>query len=313
MRSLLLVMKLLVVNMLLLKVQGVYAQAASGVAFLKVGIDAVGLAMGGTGVAYARGPFASYWNPAGLATQEEWQAGGSYHIWVENVRSYSMAFAGSMQSNLRLGGFVTTTTLGIDELDVYGYFLGINFVTLGGSVAYGEKAWAVGANFRFISERVLDENATGLSGDLGVQVEVVPGVRLGGAVQQIGWLERIEGISSTLPRTIRVGMRVIPLQVVTGQDETSILQLIWALDVTHRPMEGAPLWGKGRQQLRTGVALIVFDLVHLRGGYLSSDPLRRWSLGGGLSWSNLEINYAYLPFRIGFGNSGHVLTMTYFW
>ncbi|NNE70916.1 MAG: hypothetical protein HKN29_11220, partial [Rhodothermales bacterium] len=64
---------------------------SSGFAFLGIGPDAAGMALGDAGVASAEGPYAGERNPAGLAIDTADRFGLTHHQWIADVQSYGLA------------------------------------------------------------------------------------------------------------------------------------------------------------------------------------------------------------------------------
>jgi hypothetical protein len=63
--------------------------------------------------------------------------------------------------------------------------------------------------------------------------------------------------------------------------------------------------------LHFGLEGEILEVITVRGGYFTNDDLRRFSAGAGLLYESFQFDYAFLPFRSGFG-TGQVLTLLYF-
>lgn len=98
---------------------GQRAGTSSGT-FLKIGVDARGVALGGAYVALVDGPFAPFYNPAGISKMRVPEAGFSYARWPADIGIFAFSFGrpwGDAGSALAVSAEYVGTTL--DETDEY--------------------------------------------------------------------------------------------------------------------------------------------------------------------------------------------------
>jgi len=141
--------------------------------FLRVAPDSRAAAMGNAGVAVADNANAVFWNPAGLAFQENTQIGITHSNWLPEfnaglfyeylVGTYHVDGIGTFGANVRFLDLGTT-----DRTDAQGNPLGeSNPFELAIGTSYGRRFgnFAVGTSVRFIRSKLTDaDEAGGISG-----------------------------------------------------------------------------------------------------------------------------------------------------
>lgn len=280
-------------------------------AFLRIGTNAAGAAMGDAYVAHSRDAFSTYWNPAGLAAAPSNALALSYHAWVADVRTYAVAARFRAGAKGGVGLFVTAQGAGdLEAREGRGPADGtfdVEYIATG--LSYGRQIGPVraGVTAKYLSERIFSEAASGYGIDLGLQADLAGGgVQLGAALQHLGEMNELEVQASDLPRMVRVGAAVFPFRILTIDDNAALLSTMIAAEVVH-------LFPTEETQIHVGAGAQLFDVLSFRAGYLSNDPLRHYTLGLGLAFEGFQFDYAYLPFRNDFGSPGHLLTLNYQW
>ena len=117
---------------------------------------------------------------------------------------------------------------------------------------------------------------------------------------------KLNAEATELPNIVRVGVEVFPFQMVTAIDGASLLSTSLIFEVSRN-------YVTEETQLHVGISGEVLETVTARVGYLSNDPLRKYSVGIGLEITDLVFDYSVLPFEDGFGGPAHILTLTYSW
>jgi len=283
----------------------------SGLSFLRIGTDAAALARGDAGVASTDDAFATYWNPAALAAGADHSLAVSNHIWIADVRTY--AFAASYRPGTRwgLGAFATATGSGdLEAREQPGEASGVfdaQFIASGVGVARAVGPVRAGVLLKILSERIFTDSAEGYAFDFGLHADVAAGaVRLGAAFQNLGSMEDLSAQATELPEMLRLGAEIFPFRVVADLDGTPLLTASVLLEYS-RDMVGE------ESRFHVGLSSEVLETVVARVGYLTNDELRDFSAGLGLTITDLQFDYALLPFESGFGGPAHVLTLSYAW
>ncbi|MXZ04010.1 MAG: PorV/PorQ family protein [Rhodothermaceae bacterium] len=282
----------------------------TGLSFLRIGVNAHGGSMGDAQVASVSNAFATYWNPAGLASEHR-SIAGSHRIWVGDVRAYDIAAQLPAGRNSAWGLSLTATDSGDMEArtqpgEPEGTF-SAQFINAGVSYARAIRGLRIGITGRYLRERIFDTNASGYAFDAGIQADLLSrSLNVGASVRNIGRMSELEFERTPLPRLLQGGIALSPLQIVGYTDNVRLLDLALALETSH-------LVDDNLTRLHVGISVKVMELVDLRGGYVSSDELRDYTFGLGLSFDGIYADYAYIPFEGGFDGPGHILSLLYHW
>ena len=282
----------------------------TGLSFLRIGVNAHGGSMGDAQVASVSNAFATYWNPAGLASEHR-SIAGSHRIWVGDVRAYDIAAQLPAGRNSAWGLSLTATDSGDLEARTQpgepdGMF-SAQFINAGVSYARAIRGLRIGITGRYLRERIFDTNASGYAFDAGIQADLLSrSLNVGASVRNIGRMSELEFERTPLPRLLQGGIALSPLQIVGYTDNVRLLDLALALETSH-------LVDDNLTRLHVGISVMVMELVDLRGGYVSSDELRDYTFGLGLSFDGIYADYAYIPFEGGFDGPGHILSLLYHW
>ncbi len=283
----------------------------AGFAFLQVGNDAAASAMGDARVAFSRGPFATYWNPAGLAVDTQNALAAAHRIWIADERTYALAARFRAGAKGGLGLFLTATRNEDFEVrqrpgDPDGSF-DVQFLALGASYARAFGPLRAGMTAKYLSEQIFSENASGFAFDFGAQLGLLDdALHFGAALQNVGEVNELATVATPLPRILRAGIAVLPFRILTETDGKALLNLQLAGEASH-------LFEDDLTRLHLGAGAEVFDLVMVRAGFITNDELRSLTLGAGLAFNAFLFDYAFVPFEDGFGGPGHVLTLVYGW
>ncbi len=288
-----------------------HAQNNTGLAFLRIGTSANALAMGSAQAAIAEDAFSSYWNPAGMGHISENSAGLTHHVWIEDTRIYSLAAAMRPSFGGGIGVFLTAVGSGdIEARSGPGASSGTfraQFVAAGATYGRAFGPVSFGATAKFLSERIFEYSANGFAVDVGARLDLADRrVKIGLAASNFGSMSELNVQASALPRTIRAGVGVYPFRIVTQDDREDLINTVVVFEVS-RDLE------EEENALHIGLEAQVLETILLRGGWQSNNDLWQFSLGAGVLFDPVRFDYAYLPFRSGFGRSGHVLTLLYNW
>jgi hypothetical protein len=273
------------------------AEAGTSAAnFLKLGIGPRAVAMGEAQVGLADDVYASYWNPAGLATLTIPEAGFVQNQYVEDISEQYLAYA---DPRSRLGSFSASITYlnvgkfqGYDAVGQRASDVDASDAAFGLSYAarfFGDRRTgsgiALGGTAKYIRESLDDVSASSYAGDIGVLLvpgrrfgEPLEGWKAGLVLRNLGSALRYDQESFDLPRSMDAGISY------TGhwRDETLTL----AMD-GRQPQAGETSFGAGLE-LRT------LQYLLLRAGYSSEDDLGNGlRLGGGLRFKTIQVDYAY--------------------
>ncbi|HRK73285.1 MAG TPA: PorV/PorQ family protein, partial [Rhodothermales bacterium] len=249
------------------------APAQSGVAFLQFAPDAKSAAMAGSGASLRGGPFATYWNPAGLAKGKGQSAGLSQQVWAAGVRTFSGAVRLQSGKNGNLGVLVTTTTAGdLEARESPGDPLGVFSAQFGNlNVAYarafGER-FRVGLGAKVLNQRLDTFSERGWALDAGFQSQMAKGdVEVGASLRHFG---KLGNGTDALPTTIQGGASFFPFKILGNEDGSRLLDTQFTIEAQH-------VFPNDLTHLQFGLSTQALEVLSLRAGYRTNDELRSWS------------------------------------
>lgn len=279
------------------------AAGEKGFAFLKLGVGARAMGMGGAYVAEVNDPTAVYWNPAGLGNLGRPQITFMHNEWIQDFRQDFAAIAVPAFRDGKGGAAVGLATFYSDELErrsdtgvLTGHF-GFNDILATGSVAYPLSPGLVGGlSAKFVREMIDQEDATAVAFDAGLRFEV-PRTRLAfaGAVQNVGTDAKFEAESFGLPWTARLGAAcgfalpgVESDARLTGEFRKS---------------------GGEDSRFQLGGEFLYRSTAALRAGYKLGYDEETASFGLGLKRDRFSFDYALVPFTADLGTT-HFFSIT---
>jgi hypothetical protein len=163
-------------------------------------------------------------------------------------------------------------------------YLGLNYAT-----SIGEE-WSIGGQLKYMYEKYYLTSAEGVALDLGVRKKnLLPGLAWGLAIQNLGAMNKLHNISTSLPVIFRTGVRYfLPWKIWEGNPMT-------AADVYY--VSG------NQMHLNIGFEIPVFQKVDLRAGYILGGDSYDFTAGFGIRYRKTNIAYAFVPYQYELGNS----------
>jgi len=292
--------------------------AQSGMEFLNVKSDAKAMAMGGAVTSLDMGSSSLFFNPAGMANMKTYgDVTFSMNEWIADIRH--LGFTAAIRP---MNGDYGTIGVSVQHVD-YGE---VQWTMVDNTVDKGYKdmgifspsALAVGVGYaRALTDRfsvggqihwvrqTLGENiipTTDASLQDTVKNEVSPLSFDFGTLFKTGYKSLAFGMSVRnfskevkysqegfqLPMTFTMGisMDVMDVLMPEGKDHS----LIVALDAVH--------YRSRPEQFMIGLNYTFMKVLSLRGGYISGEDEDSFSMGLGVQYSGLEIDYAYTPYNV---------------
>jgi hypothetical protein len=266
----------------------------TGLAFLKLGVGARALGMGEAYSAIATDPSGMYYNPASLALASTPQLLLMHKEWIQDTKTEYIG-ATTNVGKVVLGISVNSTSISNIEIrevpgPAQGSFDSRN-AAIGISGAYRlDSSFSIGITGKYLYEKILVNEASGLAVDLGGWYLTPWNVRLALAVNDLGSLNELEYESTKLPTTIRAGAAYeIPVPSIDGTvTAASDIVTITGENKTHLHL-GAE--GNYRQSL----------LVRL--GYQTGYDARSFSTGVGFRYGLFQFDYAFVPTKFDLGST----------
>ncbi|MEW6606475.1 MAG: PorV/PorQ family protein [bacterium] len=260
----------------------------SGAVFLKIGQGARPLAMGEAYVSVDGDPYASCWNPAGLAKINVPQFGGMYGRWFQDIAIQHLTFAAPSRDMVLGAGITMLQVKEIEEWKDENTYLG-KFdssdmaITLSCAGQVNTNA-NVGANLKLIRLKIKNESASAWALDLGgmYHPSSIKGLTLGASLQNLGTSLKFKEEEDSLPFNIKIGCAYRLFEerlMITGE-----LNIPNDFDTNIR--------------LGTEYTYPIDqnNSVAIRGGYRGGAASGKFTAGCGLRAGRFQIDYAYLSF-----------------
>ncbi|MDH5683673.1 MAG: PorV/PorQ family protein [candidate division WOR-3 bacterium] len=188
--------------------------ASTGVAFLKIPVDARVCGIGEAAVAYVDNASALYYNPAGLAYIESFDLLFMHNDWLLDMsHEYVAAGFGSksigtfgLSFNYWGSGEIQGITIRGDTIPGY-YFSASDWCL---NLGYGKEfsKLALGVGFKFISEKNESLSTSAYACDIGGMYNLpITGLKTGLSVTNLGTKLKLDQENYSLPISFRVGWR----------------------------------------------------------------------------------------------------------
>jgi len=261
---------------------GLFGPSPTGFTFMKIGVGARPVAMGGAYTAVADDANALFWNPAGLALNPTF--GGSVTM-MKLLQSVSYASAGLVAPAGRrvafgcAGGYLSASDIRRDELGQEVGTFGLSDVVVGPGVAWQPlTGLGLGLGARYIASRIDSFHAAALSFDGGAIYRPFRYFTVGASLLHVGTPRRFIADWEYPPVNLRAG--------VAGKVPLADNHLMLTSDLSVYP-ELAPVLSVGAELYLKLAGSSTGQGVYVRGGYQSGSHLGTWS---GFS---LGIGYEY--------------------
>jgi len=272
----------LIAGLLIIAGSATYASGPGTTAanFLKIGVGARAIAMGGAFTAIADDATALYWNPAGLSQIKEKQLSASYNSWFAGVSQGYLSLASPA-----LGG---TLALGVNYVDM-GKMKGYDIDGGGNPVPTGDfgasdlhacLGYATGSDFMFglsagvLQDTIENSNKSIHLGTAGILIKPGSNFSFGFAAQNLGGKLG----DDSLPFTFKAGIGVK-----------------WNDDLTLALDAGIP--NDNDNYLCAGLEWWIGSTVALRCGYKTGQDIGSgFTAGIGFKTDGFSFDYAYVPY-----------------
>ncbi|REL38268.1 hypothetical protein DYD21_06585 [Rhodohalobacter sp. SW132] len=299
----------IIITLLFISSAAAQQDTGSGMDFLSISPSAFQLSLSEASSATLTGSSAIYSNPALLAMEPMSSVEIDYTLWVAEV-NHQFASANFLRENYSLGlGIYNSRSDGFEARDGAGPSQGdfsIGYLSVAGAFAYKIDRFSVGVTAHYLREEVFQYRANGYAVSAGAAAEFFEQrVRLGAVVQNLGEMEELDGISTSLPTTFRLGGMANIVEVNTpGRNDLPILFSLhteWVHPLEDLPSSDYIDRDGGDDFIAFALSADVADLFNIRGGYKAGPTERPLSFGLGLNIDPVTVNYAVVPFSTGFG------------
>jgi long-subunit fatty acid transport protein len=272
------------------------AEAATGAAFLRIGVGARSEAMGGAYSAVAEGPEGMWLNPAAIGFVEGQRAMVMHNDYVSDI---SQEYVGYMREGQGKDWFNQGNWgLSFMRMDLGGQ-QGFNAANVATgtftptdtvvSLGYGRKLnpnLAFGVAFKYIDSEIANFADSTIALDLGAVYKVPDQpLRLALAIQNVGNGLQLGATADDLPTLVRLGAA-------------------YRLPENHLLLTAEGEFARDENAVwKIGAEYPLSEIIKVRAGYNTSNDLDNgYTYGLGLLQKRYAFNYAYIPFGT-FGNT----------
>jgi hypothetical protein len=292
--------------------------------FLKIGVGARAMGLGGAFGSLANDVSALYWNPAGLVMVDNLTMMGSYSPWIADIAHHFAGFSVPLSQNDFIG--LSAIFLTMDDMEITtidrphgtGEFFGASDFAIG--LSYARRLtdrFSVGFTGKYIGQKIYNEEATGLAFDIGTRLRTgFHGLIISMNFSNIGNRMQLKGIDLLRPYDPNPGSSNNPFIDATLNTE------LWALPTNFRISvcmnivgEGPSVFSSddnlltlivdgnhptdGEEKASFGIEYQWQELFALRFGYMLNydDESLAFGLGFKPSWGGkiLAVDLAYIP------------------
>ncbi len=270
--------------------------AGETAAFLKIGVGARAIGMGGAYTAIANDVNAIAWNPAGLSNIPKRELGAMHAELAADTHYDFLGYAQPTQYGIFAAAANHLSQGSLEGRDAAGKptsgFSAADTVLSFGYAKRFASSFQLGGNVKYIQSSIANASAQTFAVDIGGMKELSlrgPGVPMVGcAVQNLGPGMKFQDETSALPLTLAAGLGY---RLPAG--------LILALDYKHRP-------NSHLSEVNVGTEYAIFPAVSLRMGYGSARALATGAsgiatlngvaMGLGLKAYGYNLDYSMTPF-----------------
>lgn len=267
----------------------------SGASFLKIGVGARALGMGGAFTGVADDATAIYWNPAGLSQLDRPELHMEYSQWIADADRNHLAYVHPVSAGTI--GFAVSS-LGYPEADGRdemgqrnGSFDSRDTAVTLSFARAAVGSLSIGVNAKFIQQAIAGESASGMAADFGLHMRGDV-ISAGISVHNLGPRLKFSTEEYALPLDITAGIGVR------------------LFDRIHLETDVKRLMRDRRTSLQCGVEYSVSRRMALRSGYLlrafegddgtdrrdaPGGTLSGFNMGLGIKLFSLALDYAAVP------------------
>jgi len=270
------------------------AFAGTGLAFLEIPVGARESALGGSGVALLNGPTSAMYNPASVGFTPR----GAALMLTKHFADTRSEFIGF---TLRHGPLALSPSyLGTRVPDIefrdqpsaapISTFDAINSAVGAALAVKISDKYSVGVAGRYLYQKIQLEASDGWGFDAGAFArDVVPGLNVAAAVQNMGTMSKFVAEAPKLPTTLRAG--------AAYEHPISKFGSLMVTAEAEGVRDNTPMFKGGVEYRAPGY-------VAIRVGYVQGLDTQNISFGLGFFISQFRLDYAFIPYRENLGE-GH--------
>lgn len=270
---------------------------SAGLQFLKIGVGARETAMGEAVTASVKDANAAFWNPAGLAYVDNYQAQFSHNNWLVDSRQIAASVAFPLGSfslavsaeNFAINDFEETT---VSNPEGTGRMVRAGDMLIGIAAArrFTDRL-SIGGQIKYVREKLDDYSLGNVLFDVGAMYTTgFRNLRLGFALQHFGPDMKLVNQSFRTPLLFRVNAadEIVDFSSVSW---TAAFELVHSTDNV--------------EVVNIGTEVKLYQMIFLRGGYRVNTDEGKMSFGVGVlspevSGMNIKFDYSFVKSEIVF-------------
>lgn len=295
--------------------------------FLAIDVGSRGTAMGSAYVSVANDATAMYWNPAGIARLNNFEAVFSNSRWIADL---TFNFAGIVfpienVGNLGLNATFLTMAEQIERTtiaspDGTGEYFDAGSYAFGLSYARNlTERFSIGFNVKYINERMYHSTAYGFALDVGALFDTnFQGLKLGMSISNYGTKMKLDGFDTQVQHDIAPSIHGNNANINARLETNSYdLPLMFRFGISMDVLKGlyksnfilsadALHPSDDYEYVNLGAEYILYEIFSLRAGYkelFSEDTEQGLTLGAGIRYNisgatTIFFDYSYIDFGV---------------
>ncbi len=275
-----------------------WAAGQTGMAFLKLPVDARSAAMGEAATAFASDATALYWNPALLAQNQTKSLVFMHSAYLADISQEFLAFQFATGKHKLAVGLNFMNIPGIEIRGTVpteqpaGTTEALNLAATLGYARTIQNDWQIGLSLKYLYEKYYLSDAWGWAVDFGLFKRhfFYQNLDWGLTLQNLGKMGTLQVESTRLPLILRSGVLYhLPWQW-KNQPLKMTVDFVYLIsdEITH---------------LKSGLEVPILRSLSGRLGMIYDWEDLRLTAGFGLKYKSYQFNYAYSPFPYDLGNA----------
>jgi len=277
----------------------------SGMAFLKLGVSGRGTAMADAGSAASAGAAATYYNPAGLVNPEgsplSPQLMFMHREWIQDTRMEFLGASVPLGANDAFGVSINSTTVSDIEVrsrpgPAEGTFTSRE---VSAGISFAHRIFddlRAGITGKFLYQKIFVDEGSGFAADLGaIWNTPLDSLVIGAAACNLGSMSVLRSERTTLPALLRVGPAYSVRLNSDQMAATAAIDLVRILP-------------EKKNYLDAGAELFFTRTIAVRGGYQFGSEGRGLTLGAGIAYGLVVLDYAYARISSDLGDA-HTISL----
>jgi len=267
--------------------------------YMRMGLGAKGMAMGGTGTAYMDNITAAYWNPAALANVKRFEFAAMYtDMGLDRMHNFA-ALGASFKYGYVAVSWINASVGDIDAYNAQGQSEGTfdaNDHNIALSLALGKGKFKIGLTGKGYISDIDDDSQKGFGTDIGILWDINEYLSLGGMFRDV----YSELNDDEIPTQFVGGVAVHPIHGLTFSTDLKMEKHTEESKVSI----GAEYWTGFGEDTEVGSSHTAINLEertkwenifsNISGGIRVGVNDGNFTAGAGLRFRMLEVNYAFI-------------------